>query len=213
MITYDVSITAGIGSQIAIAVNGIVNPSTPISTLVATGEITGSAVLELAAGDVITLRNNSGVALTMALAPSVGAQMNIVKVDANYGYGFELATVLDATVAGGADVPFSNNGPLTGVTHTAGTTTFRVPETGEYLITYGVSITSGVGSQIAIAVNGTVDASTPISALVNTGEISGSAVLTLAAGDNITLRNNSAVPFTMNLAPSAGAQINIVKIG
>lgn len=130
-----------------------------------------------------------------------------------YGYCYELATIADSTVVGGADVPFSNNGPLAGVTHTAGTTTFTVEKAGNYLITYSVDITAGVGSTISIAVNGTVDASTNINALTATGELRGSVILSLAAGDVVTLRNNSATPLTMTLAPGIGAQMNIIKVG
>jgi hypothetical protein len=38
-------------------------------------------------------------------------------------------------------------------------------------------------------------------------------MLTLAAGDVLTLRNNSAVPFTLTLAPSVGAQLNVIELG
>jgi hypothetical protein len=131
---------------------------------------------------------------------------------AAYGYVYELATVADATVAGGADVLFSNNGPLTNISHTAGTTTITVTNSAVYQINYIISITAGVGSEIAIAVNGTVDASTPVSALIAIGEISGSAMLTLAAGDVITLRNNSATPLTLDLAPAVGAQLTIMEL-
>ncbi|MBV7277006.1 collagen-like protein, partial [Clostridium sp. PL3] len=128
------------------------------------------------------------------------------------GYVYELATIADSTVVGGADVPFSNNGPLIGITHTPGTTTITVASAGVYQINYNISITAGVGAQVAIAVNGTVDASTPITALVATGEMSGSAILTLAAGDVITLRNNSATPLVLTLAPGVGAQLTIMKL-
>ena len=37
-------------------------------------------------------------------------------------------------------------------------------------------------------------------------------MLTLAAGDVVTLRNNSATPFTMNLSPGVGAQLTIEKV-
>ncbi|MBP1924211.1 hypothetical protein J2Z76_000064 [Sedimentibacter acidaminivorans] len=130
-----------------------------------------------------------------------------------YGYVYELATIADATVVGGADVPFSNNGPLANITHTVGTTTVTVTLAGSYQIDYSLSITAGIGAAIAIAVNGTVDASTPISALVATGELSGTAILPLAAGDVITLRNDSAVSLTMSLAPSVGAQLNLILLG
>jgi hypothetical protein len=102
---------------------------------------------------------------------------------------------------------------LAGVTHTAGTTTVTVPTAGVYQIDYNVNITAGIGSAIAIAVNGTVDASTTISALVAVGEISGTAMLTLAAGDVLTLRNNSAIAMTLTLAPSVGAQFNVIELG
>ncbi|WP_190259578.1 MULTISPECIES: hypothetical protein [Pelotomaculum] len=78
---------------------------------------------------------------------------------------YQLATVLDATVLGGADILFSNNGSLTGVSHTAGTATLTVDTTGVYMIDYNVNMTAGVGSQVAIAVNGVVDADTCVSAL------------------------------------------------
>jgi hypothetical protein len=123
-----------------------------------------------------------------------------------------LATIADATVVGGGDVPFSNNGPLVNATHTAGLTTVTVILAGTYQIDYSISITAGIGAAIAIAVNGTVDASTNVVALVAVGGINGTATLTLAAGDVITLRNNSAVPFTLTLAPGVGAQLNLTKL-
>ncbi|MFH5181805.1 hypothetical protein ACHHV8_03755 [Paenibacillus sp. TAB 01] len=87
-----------------------------------------------------------------------------------------------------------------------------MPNAGTYQISYGVSITAGVGAAIAIAVNGTVDASTTIPILIATGETTGNAMLTLAAGDVLTLRNDSAVPLTLSLAPSVGAQLDIIQL-
>jgi len=115
-------------------------------------------------------------------------------------------------VAGGADVIFSNNGPLVNETHTAGTAPVTVTLAGNYQIDYSVSITAGVGSAIAIAVNGVVDSSTPITVLVTTGQVTGQAILTLAAGDVITLNNNSATPFTLTTTPDIGAQLTIDKL-
>lgn len=172
--------------------NGATGPSGPTGTTGTTGE-TGPS-------------GPTGTTGTTGATGPTGAGL------AAFSYTYELATLADATVVGGADVPFSNNGPLSGVTHTAGTTTITVPTAGVYQVNYNVSITAGIGAQLAVAVNGTVDASTPISALVAVGQISGSATLTLAAGDVITLRNNSAIPFTMTLAPGVGAQVDIIKL-
>jgi hypothetical protein len=129
-----------------------------------------------------------------------------------YGYAYNLATLIDATVVGGADIPFSDNGPLSGITHTAGTTTITVPTAGVYQIDYSAYITAGIGAAIAIAVNGVVNASTNVGALVATGELNGTVMLTLAAGATITLRNNSAIPLTLTLAPNVGAQLNIILL-
>ncbi|MCC6363596.1 MAG: hypothetical protein IT165_08720 [Bryobacterales bacterium] len=126
-----------------------------------------------------------------------------------FGYVYQLATIASATVVGGADVPFSNNGPLSSIFHTAGMAVIVVPASGTYEILYGVNITAGVGSAIAVAVNGTVDASTNRTTLVAVGQNAGRAMLTLAAGDVITLRNNSAVPFTTDLAPGVGGQLTV----
>lgn len=70
------SINPFIGSEVAITVNDV-----PVKTTLLTipGEVTDTAQLTLVAGDVITLRNNSSFRLTLALAPKVGAKMDIKK--------------------------------------------------------------------------------------------------------------------------------------
>ncbi|OPX46057.1 hypothetical protein CLHUN_05320 [Ruminiclostridium hungatei] len=126
---------------------------------------------------------------------------------------YNLATLLDASILGGTNIPFSNNGPLVGgITHTAGATTIVVPTTGNYQIIYGASFTAGIGAAIAIAVNGTVNAATSVSALVATGEISGNTILPLNAGDSITLRNNSLIAITLTIAPNVSAQLDILLL-
>lgn len=59
---------------------------------------------------------------------------------------------------------------------------------------------------------GTPDASTNIDILTATGEVSGTAMLTLTGGDTLTLRNNSATPFMMDIAPGVGAQFDIILL-
>ena len=85
-----------------------------------------------------------------------------------------------------------------------------VPTSGTYQIYYGVNTSVGVGAAIAIAVNGTPDASTNVTLLAGTGETSGDAMLTLAAGDVLTLQNNSATPFTTDASPGVGAQFDVI---
>lgn len=125
---------------------------------------------------------------------------------------YQLATIVDATVLGGADIPFSKNGPLDGFMHTPGTTAVIVSETGVYKIAYNVTTTDGVGSDLALAVNGVVDISTNTPVLQNEGVVAKNESLSLTAGDVITIRNNSETPLTLALAPVAGAQLSIEKL-
>lgn len=126
-----------------------------------------------------------------------------------FGYCYLLTN--DGTIAGGENIVLSNNGPLSGITHTANTATMTVPTTGNYLVHYSISTTGGVGAQLAVAVNGSVKPSTPVNVLA-TGNLSGSAILLLTAGDVLTLRNNSSTALTLALSPAVGAQCNIMKL-
>ncbi|WP_298846592.1 BclA C-terminal domain-containing protein [Clostridium sp.] len=96
------------------------------------------------------------------------------------------------------------------MTHAPGATTVTVAAAGNYQIYYSINITVGLSAQIAIAVNGTVNASTPVAALVSIGEVSGDAILTIAAGSVLTLRNNSAVSITT--ATAIGSQFTIIRV-
>lgn len=132
---------------------------------------------------------------------------------ADAGHVYQLATIADATVVGGADVPFSNNGSLgSGVIHTAGTTTTTVSAAGRYRVGFTVNFTAGVGAQYTIAVNGSATPAFNTPALTATGQVSGEGIIALTAGDVITLRNNSAVPGTLALAPSVGASLVVERI-
>ncbi len=108
---------------------------------------------------------------------------------------------------------FSHNGPLSGVSHTLNTAPITVDVDGYYQIDYSVSKRVGAQSAIALAINDVVDASTNIAALAGVGEISGTVILLLNSGDEITLRNNSAFSFTMDVSPSVGAQITLILLG
>lgn len=132
---------------------------------------------------------------------------------ADSGSSAQLASVLNATVLGGADVPFSGPNNLgANLAHTNGTTTFKIGSSGRYRIGWGVSHTVGVGAAFAIALNGTVNAATNVSVLTATGNLSGESVLTLSSGDVVTLRNNSAVPVTTTLSPGVGASLTLQRI-
>ena len=130
-----------------------------------------------------------------------------------YGYICDLS---GQVVLGGDDFIFSNNGPLSGITHTAGTSSVVIPSTGTYKIEFTVSHTAGNGAIIAIVVNGAVEPSTNYPINTAAGEVTGTAMLTLSAGDTITLRNNSANTayntVITNSLPAVSASITITKL-
>lgn len=199
--------------------NNVTNKPTTLSGYGITDAMSTSHAVNAITTENITAWNNS------ALPSQTGNNGKFLTTNGNtvswantssatqaFGYYYQWATIADATVVGGADVPFSHNGPYLDVIHTPSTTTITVPVSGVFKVDYAISYTSGVGSAMAIAINGTVDSSTNKTVLTATGDISSSVILTLAAGDVITLRNNSAVPFTLNLAPSISAQLTITLL-
>jgi hypothetical protein len=80
LIHYSVTTLINVGSAIAIAVNGVVQASTNIAVFATIGQLAGCAMLTLSAGNVVTLRNNAGIAITLALAPNVSAQLDLVRL-------------------------------------------------------------------------------------------------------------------------------------
>lgn len=115
-------------------------------------------------------------------------------------------------VAGGADVIFTANGPLSNITHPVGTANVTVGLAGTYYVCFVVTFTVGIGAAFAIAINGVVDGSTNTNVLIASGQLVVQVELVLAAGDVVTLRNNSATPVTLDAAPGVGAQLVLNKL-
>lgn len=80
-ITYGVASAAAVLMNVGIAVNGIVNPDTVLAPIVAVTAVNGTFILPLAASDIITIRNNSLLALILNAEPSVGASITIKKLN------------------------------------------------------------------------------------------------------------------------------------
>lgn len=127
----------------------------------------------------------------------------------SYGYVYNLTPSKLIIMNAGADIPFSNNGPLNRVTHTEGTATITIPQTGTYLINYGLSANVDFASSVALTVNGAVDLSTKLPVTFNS---SGSAILNLNEGDIITLRNDSASAIVLSSSPNISARLNFIQI-
>lgn len=112
---------------------------------------------------------------------------------------------LDAqTDAVEADVNFSTNGLLTaGITHAPGTSQIVVTSPGDYEVTFSVL---GVGSnQYALFLNGAPVVGTVYGSGAGTQQDNGQAIIAIAAGDVLSLRNHTsdaALDRTFNLSIS-----------
>jgi hypothetical protein len=108
-----------------------------------------------------------------------------------------------------ATVTFDHNGVLTsGISHAPGTAGIKVTAAGDYQITFSVS---GVEpGQFGLMVNG---ASPPFDTVYGSGagtqQDTGQAILTLAAGDVVTLVNHSSAAAVTLQTLAGGTQTNV----
>jgi hypothetical protein len=146
IIQDDIASQCPTGATGAQGIQGPIGPVGPRGITGATGEtgttgvtgvtgvtgITGATGATGATG-ITVATGETGTTGTTGETGSTGATGATGSGLSTYGYVYHLATALTSAVAGGADVPFSNNGPLSGVTHTAGATGITVPIGGVYV--------------------------------------------------------------------------------
>lgn len=113
-----------------------------------------------------------------------------------FGYVFEQrAAGPFQTVATGADVLFSNNGPLNNITHEPGTAEIGITIAGTYNISFEVYTTAGNPQDWGITVNDEV-----VARFQAAGQtLSGDFKLALAAGDIVTIRSIVSSPDPVRL--------------
>lgn len=121
-----------------------------------------------------------------------------------YGYIYNLTA---GTVAVEAPILFSNNGALVGITHTPGLSGITVVNAGTYSIIFSVSGTEP--NQFAIFVNGNPETSTVYGSGAGTQQNTGDAILTLGAGDVITIVNHSSAAAVTLASVVGGTQANV----
>ncbi|MGE7118787.1 BclA C-terminal domain-containing protein [Peribacillus sp. NPDC046944] len=109
------------------------------------------------------------------------------------------------TVAAGTDVTFDTNGTITpGITHTAGSPDITVTTPGTYEVTFSVSTLEP--NQFGLLVNDTLVPGSVYGSGSGSQEITGQALVTLADGDVLTLRNvtNSSITLPTGTGGAAG---------
>ena len=126
-----------------------------------------------------------------------------------YAYVYNVAA---RTVAIEADVTFSSNGVMTaGITHAPGSAGIALVNAGDYKVTFTVS---GVEpSQMALFVNGVLWCrGTVYGSGAGTQQNTGQAIVTLAAGDVITVRNHSSsAAVTLQTLPEGRRRMRMLR--
>lgn len=127
-------------------------------------------------------------------------------------YAFYFNKAVSATVAVAAPFPFDTDGPTTaGFLHTASPTVatsapITIVSAGTYAVNY--SITVAEAHQFALYVNGAVVSSTIYGQATGTSATSAFAIITVAAGAVLTLRNHLSAAALTLVTPSGGTAGN-----
>ena len=122
-----------------------------------------------------------------------------------YGYIYNRGAQV---VALEADVIFDGNGVMTpGITHAPGTTQIAVTTPGDYKVSFSVS---GVEpSQMALFLNGSPLTDTVYGSGAGTQQDDGQTIVSLAAGDVLTLRNHTSSAAVTLQTLAGGTQTNV----
>ncbi|MGW9529611.1 BclA C-terminal domain-containing protein [Paenibacillus terrae] len=107
-----------------------------------------------------------------------------------------------------SEIIFDTNGILTpGIAHVPGTTQITVADAGNYEVHFSVS--GAEPNQFAIFINGTLAEGTLYGSEAGTQQNTGQAILALACGDVLTLRNHSSATTVMLQTLAGGTQASI----
>ena len=107
-----------------------------------------------------------------------------------------------------ADITFDTNGIITaGITHIPGTSQVFFLTTGDYLVNF--SVTGVEPGQFALFLNGSVVVGTLYGTEAGTQQNNGQAIISIAAGDVLTLRNHTSATAVILQTLAGGTQTNI----
>jgi BclA C-terminal domain len=108
-----------------------------------------------------------------------------------------------ATIAAGAPVEFPRNGVTNGIITRIGTTQFKIPDVGIYLVHWQVSVAEA--GQLILQLNGTDIASSVVGRATGTDQLVGHTMITTTLPNSILIVvNPSGNPAALTLNPSAG---------
>ena len=111
-----------------------------------------------------------------------------------------------ATVAPGAPVLFPQDGPTSGAAVRATAGTFTIPVAGTYLVSTQVSFSPA--GQLALAINGVKVAATQIGRATSTTQGVISTLITVNAGDILSVINPGSHATALIITPNAGGDVS-----
>ena len=154
-------------------------------------KITGGSPMD---GKVLT-SDNAGLA----------TWQNPTGVAQQYAYVYNLS---NQNVPVEADIIFDSNTNLTsGFTHTLGTGTINILNTGIYKVSFSVSSTEP--NQFALFINGIVLSGSIFGSGAGTQQNNGELIFSATAGDAVTLRNHSSAAAVTLASNVGGTQANV----
>ncbi len=166
------------GPQGVQGIPGVVGPVGPMGATGATGQAGAQGI-----------QGTPGAAGSVGPMGATGAQGPAGLAGGILGYGYIYTLTQVDKVDIGAPILFDSNGPLLGIAHGLGTSPVVINNSGVYAITFSVSGTQP--NQFALFVNGSPASSTVYSSNAGNQQNTGQVILTLEAGDAITIVNYS----------------------
>ena len=114
-------------------------------------------------------------------------------------------------VLGGTNVALPDNQVLDGFTAAGGNTSFTVPATGTYLVSYSVSITAALLMSSRILLNGAPLSGSVVSPVAAANRFDNMQMVNLAAGDTLQLQLFGLLGAAV-LQGGTGASLNVVRL-
>ena len=130
---------------------------------------------------------------------------------ADYAY---LANLGPETVFPSLPFTFDTVSPITPtITYNPATGGITLLDLGNYKLSYVIAGSSLAGSQIGLSVNGLPVPITSYTFTAVGGQTTGQAIITVNAGDTLTLANTGATPITLTLGTTVNVSMIIERLG
>ncbi|NMA79463.1 MAG: hypothetical protein GX967_02310 [Clostridiales bacterium] len=114
-------------------------------------------------------------------------------------------------ILGGTAVPLPNNQNLDGFAVDGADSTFTVPETGTYLVTYNISVTAALLMSSRVLLNGAEIPGSVFAPAISVSNYTATTIVELTAGDLLTLQLYGLLGAAV-LQGGAGATLTVVRL-